>query len=130
MDPTVIVALIGLAGSLLVVVLNHKLTNQVKLQGREIVWLKTLVRLVVSEFERSHLRNLAADRPFTAEVKRGSTFEWEMRHLVTLGLVARHPNKGIGMLFAHEGRQNVKEYLYITDEGRDYLRIVDETKGR
>ena len=129
MDSAIVVALIGLVGSVLVAILNHKLTNQVKLQKREIVWLKTLIALVVSEYERTHLRSLAADGPFNADVKPGSTFEWELRHLTSLGLIARHPGKGIGRLFSQSGRRDVKEHVFITPQGKEYLRMVDEAKA-
>jgi hypothetical protein len=129
MDPTIIVALIGMAGSIAVAVLNQKLTGKVKMQQREITWLKALIRLVVSDYERSHLRSLASSEAFLAEVRPHSTFEWELRHLVSLGLVARHPDTGIGSLFAHAGKRNVKEHLFITQQGRDYLRIVDEANA-
>ena len=129
MDPSIIVALIGVAGSIAVAVLNHKLTGKVKVQQREIMWLKALIQLVVSDYERTHLRSLASAEPFMADVKPHSTFEWELRHLVSLGLVGRQTGKGVGTLFSRAGARNVKEYLFITPQGRDYLRIVDEAKA-
>lgn len=106
-----------------------KVKQEQERQGRELEWIKLLIDLVVSEYERTHLRALAADGPFLATVKRGSTFEWELRHLLTLQLVDRHPNRGIRSLFAQEGRTDVKEHLFITDRGRTYLRIVDEARS-
>jgi hypothetical protein len=106
-----------------------KVQREQERQGRELEWIKFLIDLVVSEYERTHLRALAADGPFLARVKAGSTFEWELRHLLTLQLIDRHPNRGIRSLFAHEGRTNVKEHLFITERGRAYLRIVDEARS-
>jgi hypothetical protein len=106
-----------------------KVTREQERQGRELEWIKLLIDLVVSEYERTHLRALAADGPFLADVKPGSTFEWELRHLLTLQLVDRHPNRGMRSLFAHEGRIDVKDHLLITDRGRAYLRIVDEARS-
>ena len=53
MDTSIIVALIGLAGSIAVAVLTQKLSGKVKLQQREITWLKALIRLVVSDYRRA-----------------------------------------------------------------------------
>jgi hypothetical protein len=92
-------------------------------------WISLLLFLVVSEYERAHLRALAADGPFMAEVKFGSTFESELRRLLGLQLVARHPERGIRSLFNHEGRADVKEHLYITERGRTYLRIFGEAQS-
>jgi hypothetical protein len=129
MDTAVIVALIGVAGSIAVAVLTQKLSGKLKIQQREITWLKALIRLVVSDYERRHLRSLASAEPFIADVKSHSTFEWELRHLTSLGLVARHPGTGIGALFSQPGKRNIKDHLFITQHGRDYLRIVDEANA-
>jgi hypothetical protein len=52
-------------------------------QAKEITWVKLLVKLVISDYERMHLQNLAAEGPFISEVHQGSTFEWELRHLLS-----------------------------------------------
>jgi hypothetical protein len=96
-------------------------------QAHDLDWMKMLIELIVSEFERMHLRSLAADGPFWADIKPGSTFEWELRHLLTLRLVDRHQNKGIRSLFSENGRRNVKDHFFITQRGIDYLRIFDES---
>jgi effector-associated domain 1 (EAD1)-containing protein len=103
-----------------------KVKQEQERQGRELEWIKLLIDLVISKYERTHLCALAADGPFMAEVKTGSTFEWELRHLITLQLVDRHPNRGIRSLFARPGRTDIKEHLFITDRGRAYLRVFDE----
>jgi hypothetical protein len=103
-----------------------KVEKEQQRQGKELEWIKLLIDLVISKFERTHLCALAGDGPFIAEVKMGSSFEWELRHLITLQLIDRHPNRGIRSLFATEGRVNVKDHLFITERGRAYLRIFDE----
>ena len=95
-------------------------------QAGELGWIKMLVDLIVSEYERTHMRSLAADGPFLADVKRGSTFEWEIRHLLSLQLIDRHPGKGMRSLFGEQGKRDVKEHLYITERGREYLLMFDE----
>ena len=97
-------------------------------QARELDWIKLLIALVVSDHERSHLRNLATDGPFLADIQHNSTFEWELRHLTTLDFVGRQPGRGIRTLFADEGRRDVKEHFTITQRGRDYLRVFEEAK--
>jgi hypothetical protein len=89
-------------------------------------WIKQLIYLVVSEYERAHLRALAADGPFMADVWPGSQFEGELRRLLSLQLVSRRPDRGIRSLFERHGRRDVKEHLIITDRGHQYLKMFDE----
>ena len=83
--------------------------------------------MVVSKHEILHLKNLASDRPFKAFAKWGSTFEWEMRHLLTIGLVERLPDRGMSSLFDAGGEPDVKEHFRIADEGRRYLEYYEQT---
>jgi hypothetical protein len=79
--------------------------------------------LLISDAQRRHLEYLAADGPFVAKIEKESNFEWELRHLVTLGFVDRHPGKGFRTLFGEEGQRNVKDHLFITDRGKLYLEV-------
>jgi hypothetical protein len=97
--------------------------------GEWLEWVKLLIDLVFSEYERAHLRALAADGPFMADVQPGSTFEGELRRLLSLQLIGRHPNRGIRSLFAREGRADVKDHLFITERGRTYLKVFDEARS-
>ena len=126
MDTPILVALIGVAGSATVALLNHHLTGRVKVQEKEIAWIKTLISLVTSDSQRTYLQKFASDAPFMADIDRGSGFEWELRHLLSLQLIDRVPGKGMRTLFALSGTQNVKEHLIITQRGRDYLRLSEE----
>lgn len=94
-------------------------------QAKEIEWVKLLVKLVISDYERMHLHNLASQAPFVSEVQRGSTFEWELRHLLSLKLIDRQPGKGMRSLIS-QGRGDIKTHLYITEQGKGYLKITDE----
>lgn len=129
MDPAIIVALIGVVGSAIVAVLNHHLANRVKVQGKEITWIKTLIRLVLSDSARENLKRFAEEGPFIADIQSGSGFEWELRHLLSLQLIDRKHGKGMRTLFAHNGNQNVKDHLIITQRGRDYLRLFEEANS-
>jgi len=105
-----------------------KVKREQERQAQELAWIKLLIDLVFSDYERTHLRNLAAEGPFLADINKGSTFEWELRHLASLQLIDRLPGKGIGALFSQGGRCDVKEHLYITQKGLDYLKIVEEAR--
>jgi hypothetical protein len=63
-----------------------------------------------------------------AEVKQGGTFEWELRHLLTLNFIARREGKGIRTLF-RAGKCNLKDHLLITDRGQEYLAVLEASKG-
>jgi hypothetical protein len=128
MDPAIIVAIIGVLGSATVAVLNHHLANRIKVQGKEIAWIKTLIRLVLSDSARANLKRFAEDGPFVADIQSGSGFEWELRHLLSLQLIDRVHERGMRTLFAHAGDQNVKDHLVITERGRDYLRLFEEVR--
>ncbi|MFH0782326.1 MAG: nucleotide-binding protein [Pseudomonadota bacterium] len=43
-------------------------------QRQELDWIKTLIDLLVSDYERMHLDNFASDGPFIVNVRRNSTF--------------------------------------------------------
>jgi hypothetical protein len=134
MDAEIVVALIVVAGSAIVAVLNHLLAGRVKVQEKELkvqekelAWIKTLIGLVTSDSQRAHLQKFAEGAPFMEDINRGSGFEWELRHLLSIKLIDRvRPEKGMRTLFALSGSQNVKEHLCITQRGRDYLRISAE----
>jgi hypothetical protein len=46
MDTPIIVALIGVAGSVVVPVLNQHLAGRVKVQEKELAWIKSLIGLI------------------------------------------------------------------------------------
>ena len=102
-----------------------KAGKDIAFQAKEIGWVKLLITLIMSDYERMHLQNLASEVPFISEVKKGSTFEWELRHLLTMDLVERLPGKGMRTLFG-AGECNIKEHLSITERGRKYLKLLDE----
>ena len=81
----------------------------------------------MSRYVLRHLQKRASDKPFKAIAKWGSTFERELRHLLTIGLVERIPDKGIRSLFDVGGEPDVKQYLRITEEGRRYLEYHEQT---
>ncbi len=98
-------------------------------QSQELEWIKFLTKMIVSEYEIQHLKTLAKDGPFRAIARWKSTFEWELRHLLSIGLVERLPGKGMRSLFEVGGEPDVKEHLRITDEGHRYLEYYERTRA-
>ena len=79
--------------------------------------LQFLLQNFISGYELIHLKKLATGEPFP--FKKSDTFEKELRSLLSLGLIARRPNKGIRSLFA--AGDDVRNHLEITDRGKWYL---------
>lgn len=98
-----------------------------KRQQGELEWMKTVVYLLVSDYERMHLDNFASDRPFMAKTYKNSSFEAELRRLATLNLIERLPGTGFRALFRDETEKNVKEHFRITERGYEYRRLYRQT---
>lgn len=90
-------------------------------QVRQGTDLQTILRFLlenfVSEYELTHLKKLASGEPFP--FRKSDTFEKELRRLLSLGLIARRPNKGIRSLFS--AGDDVRNHLEITQRGKWYL---------
>jgi hypothetical protein len=93
--------------------------------AEELARLLALVPLVVPDCERTYLRKLAAQEPFLADVRPDSTFRWELSHLLSLRFIDGYPGKGIRTLFSQDGQRDVKDHLFITERGREYLHILE-----
>ena len=79
--------------------------------------LRFLLQSFATEYELTHLRNLESREPFL--FNRSDAFEAELRRLLSLGLIARRPGRGIRTLFAAD--DDVHKHLEITERGRSYL---------
>jgi hypothetical protein len=100
----------------------RELEEKQEKQQAEISTLKFLVSHFVTDHEIRHLKSLASDAPFM--FKKDSTapfFERELRRLRALGLISNSPGKGVRSLFKKEG--DVKEHFFITQQGREYLKL-------
>lgn len=95
-------------------------------QRTEIEWMKTLIHLVVSDYERMHLENFALDKPFLANTPKDSNFENELRRLNTLNLIERQPGKGFRSLFRDSKKKNIKDHFRLTNRGHEYRRIFKQ----
>jgi hypothetical protein len=76
-----------------------------------------LLENFVSEYELIHLKKLGSGEPFPFQ--KSDAFDKELRRLLSLGLIARRPNKGIRSLFS--AGDDVRKHLEITERGRWYL---------
>jgi hypothetical protein len=96
-------------------------------QAQDINVMKLILNLVLPEYERWHLGGLAAnEKTYLVKVTQdlAKSFESELRHLLSLGLVERQEKKILREFFMQEAQeQNLAEYLKITSKGRDYIEI-------
>jgi hypothetical protein len=87
---------------------------------------KMLVRLVITEHERKFLQGLIGQDPFVVKVsvRVAQQLEIEIRRLIALRLVNRQSERTVREFFAQWGKKDAKEYFFITDNGREYLRLM------
>jgi len=98
-------------------------------QLRQRTDLQTILRFLlenfVSRYELTHLKKLGSGEPFP--FTRSSSFEAELRRLLSLGLIERRPNRGIRSLF--EAGDDVRNHLKITERGEAYLAHLRELES-
>ena len=70
------------------------------------------------------MRKLNSSAQFTYEFR--ASFEEELRRLLALKLIERHPWKGIRSAKKDKRWDNdLKEHFYITDKGKEYLTRIE-----
>lgn len=72
---------------------------------------------MLSEYELKHLHKLATAASFPYRKHR--SFEQELRHLRALGFIENKPGKTISSM---PEKGDLRDYLVITDYGREYLK--------
>lgn len=108
-------------------------------QAQEIEWIKFLMRNFLTRYELRHLKRFVPDKPFWFDFNSNTKFyfERELRRLVDLNLLERQTNTGIrSLLYKKEKIQeidgkemkDVKQYLLITKQGKDYLKMRDDIR--
>lgn len=108
---------------------------------QEVKWLKFLMSNFLTQYELGHLQKFAADGPFWFEYNSStkSYFDRELRRMLDLNLIERLPNTGIrGLLYDPKGisqfdgkeMKDVKQYLRITPQGREYLEMRNQLGNR
>lgn len=109
-----------------------RITRQVRAvqdeQARQRADIDGILRFLLQSFatvhELAHLKNLESAEPFL--FKKSDTFEAELRRLVSLGLIARRPGRGIRSMLAEAG--DVHKHLEITPRGRSYLAYLRQVE--
>jgi hypothetical protein len=89
--------------------------------------LQLVVKGIVTEFEYDKLRGLAAADQFM--VRFHNDMMLELKRLDALGYVKPRPGYGIESIRQRDGRGDkfdLKQYVRITDEGLEYLKLRDE----
>jgi hypothetical protein len=104
-----------------------------RLQGRQnatesrLRTLQIVVKGLVSEFEYAKLRGLAAPLPFMVQFH--NSMVQELNRLDAIRYVRPAPGYGIESIRERDGRDkqfDLKQYVQITDDGLEYLRLRDE----
>jgi hypothetical protein len=99
--------------------------QQLAEQQAEIAALRFLVANFLSFWELHHLDALAADKEFTADMEHcPQQLAAELGRLRHMGLLGAKSGKGVGKLFSHPGRFKNHDYVYVTDKGRAWLKMV------
>ena len=99
-------------------------------QAQEIKLLRFFIANFIGQFALNHLKGLEKGRPYPFDSVTW-TFEAELVDLRSRGLINHFPNKGI-VAMKKEGRGELNDHFYITDLGRQYLKLrqeVAETDG-
>jgi hypothetical protein len=85
------------------------------------------IKGIVTDFEYDKLKGLNTDNPFLVR------FHWDMYHelrrLDALRYVQPKPGYGIESIMERDGSGgefDLKQYVYITKEGQEYLNLRDE----
>ena len=102
----------------------RKIKEEQNIQREEIEDINFLLLHFIGDWEKIHLRKLNSSDQFT--YKFTTSFEEELRRLLALKLIERHPGKGIRSAKKDKRENNnLKEHFYITDQGKDYLKRIE-----
>jgi hypothetical protein len=99
-------------------------------QQEQIQALRAAVRGIVTKYEYDKLVGLSQDEPFLCTYSDDMCDE--LKRLRALNLIWRHDGTGIAKMERDYRGKNLqfdlKQYFYITDEGRRYLKIRSDTE--
>lgn len=77
---------------------------------------------VLTRYERTQLRKLNSPNKFSYKFR--PSFKKELENLLVLGLIDRHPNKGLSTCEKDKSpNNNLHEHFYITEKGKKYLEL-------
>jgi hypothetical protein len=90
-------------------------------QGQDIKLLRFFIANFIGKYELMHLQGLEKGRPYPFDNVRRE-FEQELVHLRSSGLINHFEGKGI-VAMQREGKGDLHDHFYITDLGREYLKL-------
>jgi hypothetical protein len=89
--------------------------------------LRLLAMGLITDPEKAHIRGLAGGGPY--DVRFHHDMMAELKHLDALRYVQPHAGKGLNDIYERDGRNehfDLKQYVYLTEAGREYLRLLEE----
>lgn len=112
--------------------IEFKFRQELDKQRSDIDTLRFLVASLVSKYEMEHLKKLESKAEFTIDKENfPEDFQREIRHLRDLGLIEHYPGKGVRVMYNEPGRhKNVHDFFYLTDAGKQYLKLRSEMGTR
>jgi hypothetical protein len=102
---------------------QNEMESQVKI-------LRLLAKGLITDPEKDHMRGLAGEGPFLVWFH--NDMMAELKHLDARRYVLPHPGKGLNHIYERDGKAekfDLKNYVHVTDMGREYLRLLDQLSG-
>jgi hypothetical protein len=131
MDPAIVVALIGLVGSIIVAVLNHHLSGRVQTQERKIA---QLYAMSMSEDLFRHLKNLSLDacNDYYVDPEMRYGLAPELNYLKMIGFIVfdRDPKAPDIAHMVKGDHIDLARYISVTKLGREFIALREEAMGK
>jgi hypothetical protein len=89
--------------------------------------LRLLAMGLITDPEKAHMRGLAGGDPY--DVRFHHDMMAELKHLDALRYVQPRAGKGLNHIYERDGKSehfDLKQYVYLTEAGREYVRLLDE----
>ncbi len=99
--------------------LDQKMASQE--QGKQVLYENLL-----DKNEPKHLQRLASDQQYL-HYEAQKTFKQELRRLRALGFIENYPNEQISLI---PNQGNLRDYVRITDRGKEYLNLIGQAEQR
>ncbi|MCA1674582.1 MAG: hypothetical protein LC799_21130 [Actinobacteria bacterium] len=127
MDSSIAVALIGFVGTVVVAVLNHRLTGRVRIQEGKV---EQLFALSMSEDTFNHLKRLSTNNygPYWVDDGRQFGLAAEVNYLKMLGYIKLDQDERVPDLreLPAGDNPNLSQYVSVTKEGLDFIALREE----
>jgi len=89
--------------------------------------LRLLTSGLLTSPEKDHMRGLTSDGKFMVWFH--NDMMSELKHLDALRYVLPHPGRGLNDIYERDGKAqefDLKQYVYVTDAGKEYLRLLEQ----